>query len=170
MRLADHSYRACVAYATVDTQPTSTNVETWGKWGRLSIGKNLGCMWHATGAHLRTPSLMWWLCGSGPPSFSHSRVISGPPLAEHVNSTALPRAFTSTCGETRTDNGATQAHRTGIKSHSLPFTHITSSYRPSWFHLDLSVRQKKKIKNHTSETLFGRQRLPIQTTHIVRTL
>lgn len=51
---------------------------------------------------------MWLFGGRAPPSFSHSILVSTPPAAEQVNSTALPWAFTSTCGATRTANGATK--------------------------------------------------------------
>ncbi len=56
--------------------------------------------------HLSTPSLTWWFDGRTPPSFSHSISTWDPPLAAQVNSTALPKAFTSTCGDTFTDRGA----------------------------------------------------------------
>lgn len=59
-------------------------------------------------SHLSTPSLMWWFGGRAPPSFSHSILVSTPPAAEQVNSTALPWAFTSTWGDTRTAKGATE--------------------------------------------------------------
>lgn len=63
---------------------------------------------------------MWWFGGRTPPSFSHSISIWDPPLAAHVNSTALPRAFTSTCGDTFTDRGAA-GHR-GQRSSWMPVT------------------------------------------------
>lgn len=63
---------------------------------------------------LSTPSLTWWFGGRAPPSFSHSILVSTPPAAEQVNSTALPWAFTSTWGDTRTAKGATEGKGSNV--------------------------------------------------------
>lgn len=63
-----------------------TSVRCWSRHASLSSGT-----WELVSpAHLSTPSLTWWFGGRAPPSFSHSIVVSRPPAAEQVNSTALP--------------------------------------------------------------------------------
>lgn len=85
---------------------------------------------------------MWLFGGRTPPSFSHSILVSTPPAAEQVNSTALPWAFTSTWGATRTASGATE----GKEKDSLGFAVTQHTHRNLFSGLyDLFRGEQKRI-------------------------